>query len=195
MTPRAVMWTIAQIAERDGVSKQAISKAVQRLVERHGLAVERDAQGRVATVNVVAFDQLRGRYSDPSKAQAPRVPAPIVDDAPPVSSTESYDEALRQKTWHEAESKRLALATAKGELVKVVELDDAVVLLADALVGVFDELPARADDIATAVTRGGLPALRNLLKKITAEQRARAADALQQLASDITDRTREPSRQ
>lgn len=195
--PRAVMWTIQQIAERDGVSKQAVSKQVARLVERHGLAVERDAQGRVAAVNVAEYDHLRGRFGDPSKAQAPRpiAPAPPSETVSPVASSESYDEALRQKTWHEAEQKRLALAQAKGELIQVGELEDAIAPLSDALIAVFDDLVSCADEIANALTRGGLQQLRAALKKIAAEQRARAADALEQLMADTSRNANEPSQQ
>jgi hypothetical protein len=50
--PRAVMWTVSEIAARDGVSKQAVSKKVGALVDI-GLTVERDEQGRVKKLNVV----------------------------------------------------------------------------------------------------------------------------------------------
>ena len=66
--PRTVMWTIKQIAARDSVSKQAVSRKVGELVGL-GLTVDRDGMGRVAAVNVVEYDRLRGRTDDPSKAQ------------------------------------------------------------------------------------------------------------------------------
>jgi DNA-binding transcriptional ArsR family regulator len=193
-TPRTVMWSIQQIAERDGVSKQAVSKQVARLVERHGLNVERDSQGRVTAVNVAEYDHLRGRFGDPSKAQAPK-PAAGVLDTPAVASSESYEEALRQKTWHEAEQKKLALALTKREQIPIADLDDAVVPLSDALVGTFEDLVSRADEIATALTRGGLQHLRATLKKIAADQRRRAAEALEQLLAEVGRPNDEATRQ
>jgi hypothetical protein len=46
------MVSIARIAKRDGVSKPTVLICVKRFVEHHRLTVERDAQGRVAAVNV-----------------------------------------------------------------------------------------------------------------------------------------------
>ena len=41
--PRAVMWSISQIAKRDLISKQAVSKKVRELIQL-GLTVDRDAE-------------------------------------------------------------------------------------------------------------------------------------------------------
>jgi len=56
----AVMRSIAQIAARDGVTKQAVSKNVRHLLDR-GLYIERSARGDVGGVDVVSYDRLRGR--------------------------------------------------------------------------------------------------------------------------------------
>lgn len=178
--PRTVMWTIQQIADRDGVSKQAVSKQVARLVERHNLMVERDAQGRVLAVNVVEYDHYRERFANPSKVQKAKP-----DRTTSASSAESYDEALRQKTWLEAEQKKIGLAQQKRDLIPATDLDRAVDPLADTIVAVFDELVQHADEIANAVARGGLQQLRATLKKIVADQRRRTADALERLPASV----------
>ena len=179
--PRAVMLSIAEIARRDGVAKPTVSIAVKRLVERHGLTVERDGQGRVARVNAVEYDHLRQRYGDPSKAQAPAAP-PV---APPVTppASESYDEALRQKTWHEAEKRRLELEEIKAGLVRRDRLADAMVACGEEIVRVFDRLPQAADDLAAAVAKEGAHGLRVALKGLAARMRAEAADSLARVAS------------
>ena len=105
--PRAVMLSIGEIAARDGVSKPAVSRKVGQLVERHGLTVERDGQGRVARVNVAEYDHLRGRFDDPSKVQAPAAPIPSATQKP----GETYDEALRQRTWRGSGSRRSAASS------------------------------------------------------------------------------------
>lgn len=182
--PRAVMLSIGEIADRDGVSKPAISRKVKQLVDRHGLQVERDEQGRVARVNVAEFDHLRGRFGDPSKAQASR---PIASPAPPENSppasSESYDEALRQKTWHEAEKRRLEVAELKGELVRRAKVAADTNICASEVIRVVDRLPNAADTLAAAVARDGVHGLRVALKKLAAAVRNDIAAAFGALAS------------
>lgn len=170
------MWTVKQVADRDGVSKQAVSKKVKDLVERHGLAVERDGQGRVVALNVAEYDHLRGRYGDPSKVQAPRQM-----DAPPPPS-ESYDEALRQKTWHEAERRRIELEEMKGRLVPVAAVENIVAESGAAIASVIDRLPSSADDLAAAVARDGSHGLRVALKKLANAMREEIAKKLDKVA-------------
>lgn len=179
-TPRAVLWSIASIAKRDGVSKQAVSKSVKKLAERNGLAVERNPIGHIVSVNVADYDRLRGRFGDPSKAQAPASARP---QAPhPVSPAESYDEALRTKTWLEAERKRLDLEEQKGNLVRVSRVGDAVAACGEAIVHVVDRLPNIADELAVAFTRDGVHGLRLALKAHARRQRGEIAEQLASVA-------------
>lgn len=183
--PRAVMMTISQLAERDGVSKQAASKMVRRLADDNGLKVERDAQGRIAALNAAHYDMLRGRYADPSKAQAPAAAQPrrpVASLGREIADTESYDEALRQKTWHEAERRRLDLEVQKGKLVPVDDVLRAVELAAEIIGRALDKLPNSADDIAAAVSREGVHGARTLLRQQVARQRQAVADALAAMA-------------
>ena len=122
--PRTVMWSIAEIAARDGVSKPTVSVRVKRFVEQHGLAVERDEQGRVARLNVAEYDALRGQYADPSKMQAAPPSAASTPARDDIRSSESYDEALRQKTWLETERRRIELDQIKGRLVDAAAIAD-----------------------------------------------------------------------
>lgn len=184
--PRAVMQSIAEIARRDGVSKPTVSIAVKRLIEQHGLTVERDGQGRVALVNVAEYDHLRGRYGDPSKAQAPTrtVAAPAAPASMSLGAHETYDEALRQKTWHEAEKRRLELAEIKGALVRRDRLTAAIERCGEEIVRVFDRLPLASDELAAAVAKGGTHEVRLALKGLATRMRADVAKSLNRLASD-----------
>ena len=167
------MMTLADLARRDGVSKPTVSAKVKRLCQQHGLEVERDHLGRVSAINVAHYDSLLERTSDPSKAQGPQRPAAAV-----VPASETYDEALRQKTWHEAERKRIDLERQKGSLVEVARVADAAVTCATTITRTIDRLPNAADDIAAAVARDGAHGVRVLLKTIAAKMRADVADAL-----------------
>src|SRR5574337_508892 len=145
------MLTVADLAARDQISKQAVSVHVKKLVERHGLRVERDAQGRVAWIDVDQYDALRRKVANPSKAQAPQPPtaaAPRKWNGEDNLFPDSYDEALRQKTWHDAELKRLAVEQAQGRLVDAGEeadgLDRAAALIREAV----DRRENEADELA-----------------------------------------------
>lgn len=171
------MLSVAEIARRDGVAKPGVSRRVKQLRDS-GLQVELDALGRVARVNSVQYDEMRQRFGDPAKAQAPRLPA-----APPEGANETYDEARRVLTWTEAERAKLKLEAEQKLYVKVDELEAAVDALGEAIVEIVDRLPQRADDLAVAVARDGVSGLRSVLKKIAHEWRVEIADAMAALAN------------
>lgn len=180
--PAAVMFTIAQIAKRDGVSKPNVSRKVKQLVEQ-GLQVTRDGQGRVSGVNIAEYDELRGRYADPSKAQAP---APVEAAAPAASQKETYEEALRVKTWIEAERGRMRLAQERGELVSAAEVAEALEQCGIEIGRVVDRLLSHADELAAAAAKDGLHGLRVALKGIAFKLKADVADHLKHLATSGT---------
>jgi len=184
------MMSIADIAARDGVSKPTISNHVKRLVERNGLAVERDGRGRVAAVNVAQYDHLRARYADPARAQAPAKPQPTTiesDASSPLPLTvpknESLDEAQRQRAWIEAERAKMRLAEEAAQLVSVDAVRDATRDAGIEIVRVINTLVLRADDFAAAVSRDGVHGLRVALKACAAEQCTAIAKALASAAS------------
>lgn len=171
----AVMWSPLQVAERDGVSKQAVARKARQLAERHGLTVERDTVGRIKKFNVVQYDQLRGKLDDPAHRQAGKAkPAP----ASAVPAADSYDEARRQNAWLDAERSRLALDEARGRLVPVDGVRDAISAAGDAIAAVIDRLPNAADDLAAIVGRDGAHGARVELTKEAARLRTEIAAAL-----------------
>lgn len=172
-----LMLSIAALAERDGVKKSGVSRRVKQL-RANGLHVELDGLGRVALVNSVQYDEMRKRYDDPSKAQAPKAPAPQLEGA-----NETYDEARRVLTWTEAERAKLKLEAEQKLYVKVEELEAAVDSIGEAIVEIVDRLPMSADDLAAAVARDGVAGLRTALKKMAHEWRTEIADAMAMLAS------------
>lgn len=177
-TPRSVMMSIGELAARDKVSKPAVSRMVKRLCAHHGLEVERGDRGQVTAVNAAQYDELRNRVADPSKAQADP-PAPT----PASKPGETYDEAIRQKTWIDAERARLRLAAEVGELIPVASLVDAVPACAEAIAAVIDRLLNQVDDMAAAVGREGPHGLRVLIKQIVFRSKTEVADALAALAA------------
>lgn len=174
----AVMWTAQAIAERDGVSKQAVTKQARRLAGEHGLAVERDGRDRIIKLNVVQYDALRQRFGDASKVQAPK---PKAEARMPAA--DSRDEAMRRQAWIEAERARLSLDELTGKLVRVADITAALAACGEAIAGIIDRLPNAADDIAAAGARHGSHGLRQALADEAHRLRREIAAALRAVAS------------
>lgn len=188
--PPEAMWSISRIAERDGVSKPTVSIHVKRLVERHGLTVHRDGQGRVSAVNVVEYDALRDRYADPSKVQAP----PRAEDGaaalPPPSAAASgrdltnYDEAQRRRAWLDVEKRRLEVGEQRGLLIRADRYGDAVGRCGDEMARLIDQLPQDADALAAELDLDDVHALRVALKALARRLRGELAGAFAALAAE-----------
>ncbi|WP_316173563.1 MULTISPECIES: winged helix-turn-helix domain-containing protein [unclassified Bradyrhizobium] len=174
--PFAPFMTVSEIAERDGVSKQAVSKRVRAMVEMHGLEVELDGQGRVARINVAQYDHLRDRHGDPSKDQRPETPEPAAPAA------DSYEEALRLKTHYEAVRRGLELDEHIGKLVRVDELVKVGDEIGAKVAQVIGSLDNEAEAFAMALDRDGAHGLRVLLKQTRYRMLTEVADALSALA-------------
>jgi hypothetical protein len=171
--PDAVLWTVQQIAERDQISKQAVSSRARRLMAESGLYVETDSRGRITRLNVVQYDSLRQRFGDAAKAKAPKPKA-----AAPMPAADSRDEAMRRQAWIEAERARLSLDELTGKLVRVAAVADAVATCGDKIAEILDRLPNVADDLAAAVARDGSHGLRQALGGEAHRLRAEIANAL-----------------
>jgi hypothetical protein len=186
MTVDAIFWPQSQIAARDGVSRQAVAKMVTRLIRDHNLPVQRDGRGMITAVNVAAYDELRARHADPSKAQAaitaPAAPAP--ETTSPATAPDSYDEALRQKTWIEAERARIRLQTETGALVLADRVAAAQSEAGARIAAVLSRLRGEGDAICAAVARDGLHGATRELRRIEREMGEAIAAALDAMASE-----------
>jgi phage terminase Nu1 subunit (DNA packaging protein) len=167
-----VMWSIGQIAERDGISKQAVSKIVMKLVAQHGMPVERDGRGRVAKVALAHWDRHRGQFTNPAKKPAREE----VQDAPDSAaaardrlSKDSFDEARRQGEWLKVDAARIERQERLGRLVRADRLAAALEIAGREIQSVISRLPNRADDMATAVTKEGVHGLRVYLRELAFE--------------------------
>lgn len=178
-----VMLSLKAIAARDGVSRQAISKQVARLIAHHGLEHSRDGRDRVVAVNIVHFDDLRARFGDSTKV----APAAAADRSAPSEpgrepgSDATLDGARRIKLVHETEMIRLRLAEDSGQLVRMDLMTDALTRLAEEI-GRKVDLLQHSDTIAASAGRG-LQELRITLKRLTAETRVAIADACAKIAT------------
>lgn len=178
--PRAVMLSIAELALRDGVSKPTVSRKVKNLVEKHGLSVERDDQGRVAAVNAAEYDHLRGRFGDPSKTQAPPRSSFLQDQT--HQSLESYDEAIRQKTWLDTEIKRLELAEQRGEVLRRKTVDEGLNRSGQEILCSLNRFSNNVERMGAAYEKGNIQGLRVVVNNLITEVREEMAKSLQSAA-------------
>ncbi len=178
-----VMWSVAQIAERDRVSKQAVSKAVKKLIEdRPDTPVERGGQGQVMKVSLAHYDHYRQRFVNPAKASAPIRPIVPAASVPPINPSDSFDEARRQSEWLKVGREKIRHQEECGQLVRRDRLEDGHKAIGAALLSIIRRLPNRADEVALAVSKEGVHGVRVLLRQIAFEIGNQMADKLAELA-------------
>lgn len=112
---------MTQVAERRGVSKQAISKSVARLVAEGRLSTKA-GQGGAKLINVVAFERLVASEVDPSQALRNAQPSPIDQPAAPTSGAPTYMDSRATREAYQAEAARLDIAERLGDLVSKTDV-------------------------------------------------------------------------
>lgn len=174
-----VLWSISQIAERDGISKQAVSKVVQALIADHDLPVERDVRGRVSRVSLAHYDHHRGQFANPAKVAAARPARPV----PEGDRGDSFEEARRQNEWLKVEREKLDQARERKLLVRVDMLSEALDRVGREIQSIIARLPNKADEVALAGAKEGVHGVRVLLRDVAFELNTKVADGLSSLAS------------
>ncbi len=171
-----IMWSISQIAERDGVSRQSVSKQVQGFVADHDLPVERDGRGRIAKVSLPHYDHLRGQFTNPAKVAASRPAAAVT--APVADRGDSYDEARRQEAWLKVEREKLDQARERRELVRADKWGEAAERAGREIQSLIARLPNSADELSHAGMKEGVHGVRIMLRQIAFDLSTGIADAL-----------------
>jgi hypothetical protein len=175
---RGVWLSVSELASARGVSKQNISATLKRWADA-GVPVTTRRQGRETLVNVVEFDRRRGDQTDLGR-QLSQQTRKIAGADHPVYARE---QALRAR--YDAELKRLDLEERMRRLIPLREVEDALVACGETFVHVFEQLEHEADEIAIAVSQGGIAGARRVLKQVTLRQRIAAADALEAIGKDL----------
>lgn len=179
-----VMWSIAQIAARDAISKPAVSKTVRRLLEeRPDTPVERGSQGQVMRISLAHYDHYRQRHVNPAKATAPLRSADATGGTP-VSQSESFEEARRQSEWLKVGREKIRRQEECGQLLRRDRSDEAHRVIGREIQSIIRRLQNRADDVALAVSKEGVHGARVALRQIAFELGNEIADKLAGMASD-----------
>jgi len=184
--PSLIMWSAVEVAARDGVSKQAVSKQIKSLLEaKPDTPVERDGRGRVIKVSLAHYDEFRQRFVNPLKASAPLRSIDTEQSQPQASladATDSLNEARRQSEWLKVGREKIRHQEELGQLIRKDRMVDAVLMVGAEIKLVVARLQNRADDVAHAVSREGASGARVLLRRIAFELGNEIADKLAAIA-------------
>lgn len=182
-----VMWSIAQIADRDKVSKAAVSKAAKKLIEeRPDTPVERDGQGRVMRISLAHYDHHRQRFVNPAKATAPIRSVSSSSPTGPLDPSDSFDEARRQSEWLKVGRERIRHQEAVGLLLRRDKVEEAQRVAGREIQNIVRRLANKADDIAMAVSKEGVHGVRVLLRQVAFEIGNEIANRLELVADEAT---------
>ena len=177
-----IMWSVSQIAERDGISKQAVSKIVKSLVEKEGLPVERDGRGRVSLLSLAHYDHYRSQFTNPAKTNASRNEPSSSSN--PTGRSDSFDEARRQNEWLKVEREKLRRQEELKKLIRVDLLADALAVSGKEIQNIVARLSNKADEIALAVSKEGAHGVRLALRQIAFELNTEIADKLSEIVAN-----------
>lgn len=182
---KLVMWSIAQIAERDGVSKAAVSKAVKKLTDdRTDTPVQRDGQGRVMLVSLAHYDEYRQRFVNPAKATAPIRSISSMSGGASTDPSDSFDEARRQNEWLKLGRERIKHQEDLKQLIRKDKQEEANRHIAREIQQIVKRLQNHADQLALAVSKEGVHGARVLLRTIAFELGNAIADRLVDVSSE-----------
>lgn len=172
-----VMWSISQIAERDEISRQAVSKIVKKLVADHDIPVERDKRGRISSVSLAHWDKHREQYNNPAMKPPATEPAP-------EKPKDSFEEARRQSEWLKLDRAKIDYAETAGKLVRVDKVAEALERTGLEIQARIDRLQNKADELALAAVQEGVHGLRVKLRQVAFEINQDIANRLEELSLD-----------
>ncbi|NTE36661.1 MarR family transcriptional regulator [Agrobacterium tumefaciens] len=179
----AIWISIKDLAERKGVSKQAISQRVQKL-EAAGLIVVRQ-NGKFREVDLVSYDRAIGETGNAFREQAAETKADIAAGA----GSKKLRDAQAERAGYEARLKELDLAERLGNLVPIRGehgLETALLKISGEIIRELGVLMNWVPDLMEA-SGNGEAALRRTLREKSAELRTGVATRLNNLAASVGD--------
>ena len=177
--------TVADLARRIGVSRQIVHRQVKALEADGRLRVDR--VGRKLMVDPAAFEAARSLVKDPARAAQTKA-KPAVDTTPPANSPEvadkSYQDLRRERERYDMQLKRLQYQRERGEVVPIKDVEQALIDCGHRIVGQFELAMQWSEELTAAAKKGGVAAVRTLLRAKVAIQRE---SVTRELAAAIAD--------
>jgi hypothetical protein len=176
----------ADYARHAGISKAAVSKQIASgRIPAYGPTGEKVAAGDPGKKLISAAEADRARRQSRTRVNVADDEGPAYIEPRALRATSAGDQGqpnlTRARTASEAHRAQLLwldLEERRGKLMRVSKLEDALAFAGEKIVRIIDQLPMDADDLATAVARGGVQALRLALKEIARRMRTGIADSL-----------------
>lgn len=157
-----IWMSVSDVADKRGVSKQAISKRLKALNGR----VSTRKDGNRLLVNIAEYDRVIGTETDPAQElrnrNLPERQPDLPSQTPGGKASLAFSIQRAKRESYDAEMARLRLDELTGKLVPVAAVEDAMVRCATVLLRVIEQLPGESDD----------PAIRIILKNKVHELRA-----------------------
>ncbi|CUX23186.1 conserved hypothetical protein [Agrobacterium deltaense Zutra 3/1] len=172
-----IMWSAAEIAARDGVTKQAVSKTVQAIIAvMNNVPVERDSRSRVLRISLAHYDHHRERFMNPAKMAMPPAEKTFQGD--------SFEEAKRQSEWMKVSREKIRLDEEVSSLIRADKVSEAAQTINHEISLIVHRLQNRADDLAAIVAKEGVHGARVALRAIAFDMSNEIADRLVAIAED-----------
>lgn len=169
--PSGGLWlSISALAAAKNISQQAVSRRVARL-KAQGLLSPRPGPRGTIEICVAEFDRVTGQSTDLARATTHLSPPDGDTPNDGVVPAHVYTAEQARRTAYQADLAKLDLDERLGKLLPVDAVEAAMARCAAAMVRQIDQLPSRADDIATAVGVEGTLGARQALKAAARELR------------------------
>ena len=158
----------ADYARHAGLSRATVCQQIAcGKIPVYGESGERMAPRELGKKFIIAAEADLARRQ--TRARVPSIVDEPEISAEPAKST--LTQAKRDTEAYRAQLLQLDLEERRGKLMQVSKVEDALARAGEKIVQVIDQLPMDADDLATAVARGGVPALRLAMKEIARRMR------------------------
>jgi len=176
--PEAEFLSISALAEKLGLSVQAVSQRVAKL-EALGLITTTRGKGRIRFVSFADYLRAISQTGDQTKEAGWRTRKRRNGETPDEGGT--YLESQTRKIRLDAEFRALQVGKMKGDLVPIRSVETSLSVAAGRIVRVLDRLPTRTDELIACVrdnSANPVPKVRALLKAVVRDIRTEMAAAM-----------------
>ncbi len=183
----AVLVSVTEAARIKGVTKQTISEKLARLVGEGRLTTAQ--RGREKVFSLAAYDEAANETTDPARLLARstvrETRGDLLAQSLPagVERDPTYTKELTRKAGYDADLKQIEIEKQRGQLLAIDDVTDAMSRCAEAMVRDIDQLQTFAEDLGAAMSRGGVAAIREELKKRSRQLRETLKQSMTLLAT------------
>lgn len=197
--------TVAELADRQGVTVQAVHQALKRWAKFGApVSTRRKGRGGQIAINLREYEQRRGEVGSLPNAAGqetvrlrkhanvgPSIGPPSYEFLDEVSPREgadaipivSYGAAQARRTTYDAELKKLDLEQQLGRLVETAAVAAAAEMAAATMAGFVKRLHMRTEEVCGAFQRDGIVAARTAFKVVERDLMSKIADEFAKMAA------------